>query len=469
MQIKDIVLKTINDFKMLDVGDHILVGLSGGVDSVSLLLILRDIKDSFSLKISAVYIDHKLRPNETPNEIEFCKSVCSKLSVDFFVREIDVKVFAGISGMCIQESARELRYQTFYALAYEIHANKIALGHNAEDQLETILMRLIRGTGVSGLSGIPPARDMIIRPFIEVRRRMIEDFLLANLEHYGLKKDKPYIIDTSNLKTDYIRNRLRFQVVPAVERINPSIHQTLSKMIQIIRDEERYFELLVTQTLMKLITRKGDGYIELFLKPLEAIQKPILRRVLRRAIDATKGLRGITFDNIEDIINLINKGKTGARLYIRKDIRVIKGYSTLLITSLPPQRLSPQEIHTSGEYILKEAGIVLIVEELESEKLTTVCDGKTSAVFDFNMLSFPLIVRPRKTGDFFYPSGFGRRKKIQDFFVDEKVPRDERDCIPLLTCRDDILWVVGYRTDERYKVDKDTKRVLRFIIKALKK
>ncbi|MFQ3574012.1 MAG: tRNA lysidine(34) synthetase TilS [Thermodesulfovibrionales bacterium] len=469
MDIKDIVIKTIKEFNMLIGNDHILVGISGGADSVALLLILNDLSKDLAVKTSAVYVDHRLRADETPQEIEFCKSLCGRLSVDFFVRDVDVKDFAKKTGMCIQESARELRYQEFYKLAYEINANKIALGHNADDQLETIFMRLIRGTGVTGLSGIPPVREMIIRPLICVRRRQIEDFLISNIERFGLKRDKPYIIDTSNLKTDYMRNKLRFHIMPYVEQINPSIHKTISKMIEIIRDEERYFDILVTKTLMKLITRKTDGHIELFLNPLETIEKPILRRVLRRAIDATKGLRGISFENIEDIINLIKTGKTGARLYIEKDTRVIKGYSTLLITSLKPQRLSTQEIDKTGEYILKEAGLVMIVDEVESDNLVDGCDGKDCAVFDVERVSLPLIIRSRRAGDFFYPSGFGKRKKIQDFFVDEKVPRDERDSVPLLTYKDDILWIVGYRTDERYKIDKDTKRVLRFRLKALKK
>ncbi|MCX8027098.1 MAG: tRNA lysidine(34) synthetase TilS [Thermodesulfovibrionales bacterium] len=469
MDIKEVVLKTISEFNMINNGDHILVGLSGGADSVALLVLLNQLKAQLNIKLSSIYIDHKLRPLETPDEIEFCKYLCDVLKADFYVRDVDVKEHAQKTGMSIQESARELRYEAFYKLSYEINANKIALGHNADDQLETIFMRLIRGTGVSGLLGIPPVRDMIIRPLLDVRRRMIEDFLIKNREIFGLKKDKPYIIDSSNLKTDYIRNRLRFQVMPRIEEINPSIHQTISRMIQIIRDEERYFDILVTKTLMKLITRKAEGYIELFLSPLETIEKPILRRVLRRAIDATKGLRGIGFENIEDIINLIRNGKTGGRVYIRHDIRVIRGYSTLIITSLKPQKLSTVQISTSGEYILKEAGIVLIVDELSADELQDGHDGKSSAVFDVEKLSMPLIIRHRNPGDFFYPSGFGKRKKVQDFFVDEKIPKDERDTVPILTSNGNIVWIVGYRTDERYKIDKDAKRVLRFIIKAHKK
>lgn len=469
LDIKEVVLKTISEFNMISDGDHILVGLSGGADSVALLVLLNQLKFQLNIKTASVYIDHKLRALETPDEIEFCRYLCDALKVDFYVRDVDVKNHAQETGMSIQESARELRYEAFYKLSYEINANKIALGHNADDQLETIFMRLIRGTGVSGLLGIPPVRDMIIRPLLGVRRRMIEDFLIKNRAIFGLKKDKPYIIDSSNLKTDYIRNRLRFQVMPRIEDINPSIHQTISRMIQIIRDEERYFDILVTKTLMKLITRKSEGYIELFLSPLETIEKPILRRVLRRAIDATKGLRGIGFENIEDIIHLIKNGRTGSRVYIRHDVRVIRGYSTLIITALAPQKLSTQEILTSGEYVLKEAGIVLIVDELSADELQDGHDGKSSAVFDVEKLSMPLIIRHRMQGDFFYPSGFGKRKKVQDFFVDEKIPKDERDTVPILTSNGNIVWIVGYRTDERYKIDKDTKRVLRFIIKAHKK
>jgi tRNA(Ile)-lysidine synthase len=220
---------------------------------------------------------------------------------------------------------------------------------------------------------------------------------------------------------------------------------------------------------MKLITRKTDSRIELFLIPVEAMEKVILRRVLRRVIEETKGLRGISFIHIEDIIDLIKKGVAGDRIYLPGDMRVIKDYSTLILTSEPPVTLSTCPLLVPGETILKEAGILIKASVLELPFEAAVGDFQAdSALFDTAKLVFPLVARARKDGDSFYPHGFGKRKKLQDFFVDEKVPRDERNRVPLITSGKDIIWVVGYRGDERFKVTEETKRTVKFEVKKLR-
>ena len=177
MNLIDTVKKTINKYAMISQGEHILAALSGGPDSVCLLKILSLLKDEFEISLSAIYIDHSLRPDETPLEIDFCKSFCHSLGVPLAIKSIDVASFALNEKISKQEAARELRYRTFYETAYELKADKIALGHNADDQAETILIRLIRGSGPLGLSGIPPVRQKIIRPLLEVKRYEIEAFI----------------------------------------------------------------------------------------------------------------------------------------------------------------------------------------------------------------------------------------------------------------------------------------------------
>jgi tRNA(Ile)-lysidine synthase len=441
------VAKTIKKYSMLYGGETVLVGLSGGPDSVCLLTVLK--KLNMALKLHALYIDHGLRPEETPKEIEFCKDLCQRMDIPFRTKSVDVKSYAEAYNMNKQEAARQLRYEMLNATALEIKANAIALGHNLDDQVETFLMRILRGSGLRGLLAIPPVRGKIIRPLIETERKDIEAFL----DQEGID----FIIDSSNLKQEYLRNKLRFSVIPLLKELNPSLMETLSNTLEIFREEERYFEIAVTKAMMKLISRKTENTIELFLTPLEVMEKVILRRVLRRAIDETKGLRGISFINIEDIIKLITTGKPGDRLYLPKGIRVIKKYSTLLLTSEPPAKLNTYTLEPEGEAIIKEAGIMIkaFLKEKPCE-----CDGKTKAVFDADKITFPLTIRARKPGDFFYPFGFGKRKKLQDFFVDEKVPRDERDIVPIVTSGDDIIWLAGYRADERFRHSEGTKRFL---------
>ena len=455
------VIATIKKHSMFSGGERILIGLSGGPDSVCLLHVLESIKNMFMLDLSAVYIEHGLRPGETDNEITFCKELCGNLHVPFMTKSIDVKSYAKEQRMNTQEAARQLRYRIFDEVSYATGAQKIALGHTADDQAETLLMRLLRGSGPTGLAGIPPVRKNIIRPLIETERKDIERFLDDG--KIG------FMIDSSNAKKDYLRNRIRLSLFPLLRDLNPDITKTLSKTATILRDEEKYFEIIVTKTLMKLITRKTDSRIELFLIPVETMDKVILRRVLRRVIEETKGLRGISFIHIEDIIDLIKKGTAGDRIYLPKDIRIIKAYSTLILTSEPPVTLSTYPLLVPGETILKEAGVLIKASVLELPVEAAAGDFQVdSALFDAAKLVFPLVARARKDGDFFYPHGFGKRKKLQDFFVDEKVPRDERNRVPLITSGKDIIWVLGYRGDERFKVTEETKRTVKFEVKKIR-
>ncbi|MEW6570306.1 MAG: tRNA lysidine(34) synthetase TilS [Nitrospirota bacterium] len=449
---------------MLSGGEKIVVGLSGGPDSVCLLYVLTRLKEKYGLHLNALYVDHGLRPAETPTEIKFCKKYCEDLNLPFMARSLDVKNYAKNRGINLQEAARELRYRTFHEAVYEIEAQKIALGHTADDQAETLLMRLLRGSGVTGLAGIPPVRGDVIRPLLEVEKKEIEKFL----DDEGIN----FIVDTSNLRRDYLRNKIRLSLMPMLREFNPDIVRSLSMTAEIFRDEERYFEIIVTKTLMELISRKTEGRIELFLTPFEIMDKVIIRRVLRRAIAETKGLRGISFIHIEDIIELIKGGNPGDRLYLPKGIRIIKEYSTLILTSEPAVKLGSYTLTVPGETVFEEAGTLIKASVVEGGELTgpqnKSVSWKDTAILDADRLVFPLVIRSRRNGDFFYPAGFGRRKKLQDFFVDEKIPRNERDRIPLLVSGHDIVWVVGHRGDERFKATEETRKALRLEVKKIR-
>ena len=406
------------------------------------------------LTLKALYVDHNLRPSETPSEIAHCRELCEGMKVDFMVKSVDVKGHVKEHGGSKQEAARDLRYRSFHEAAMETGAHRVALAHNADDQTETIFMRLIRGAGPAGLSGIPARRGIFIRPLIEVERREIEDFL----DEEGIRS----VIDSSNLKTDYLRNRFRLVVMPELKKINPNLVRSVNNTVSILQEEERYLGIIVTKTLMKMISRKAEQRIELFLSPMEAMDIVILRRVLRRALDETEGLRGIHFAHIEDIIRLVKEGKSGDRIYLPKGIRVIKDYSLLVITSEEPRKIALYELDPPGEVAIVGAGVV--IKAFIDEAGGDAGDGRTSVLLDAAAMEFPLKIRPRSPGDYFFPHGFGKRKKLQDFFVDGKVPREERDSIPVIFSGDDIVWVAGYRSDDRYRVTANTKKFLRLAI-----
>jgi tRNA(Ile)-lysidine synthase len=447
---------TIRKRLMLSGGEKVLVGLSGGADSVCLTVVLNKLSQQFKLSLHAVYIDHGLRPEETPDEIKFCRELCKGMDISFSEENLDVKSYAASKGLNKQEAARDLRNQALEYLAQEIKADRIALGHNLYDQVETLFMRIMRGSGRKGLSSIPPVRGIIIRPLIDIDREEIEDYL--SKENIG------FINDSSNLKEDYLRNRLRNRLIPLLKEIDPSVMKTLANTTDVFREEEEHFDIAVTKAMMKLICRKSDTSIELFLVPLEVMTPVLLRRVLRRCIDETRGLRGIGFIHIEDIMGLIKKGKPGDRLSLPKDIRIIKQYATLLITTERPAQLGEYVLESEGETHLKEAGLML--KASVSDRPEGSLDGKNRIALDASKVTFPLLVRARKDGDHFYPLGFGKKKKLQDFFVDEKVPRDERLAVPIVTSGDKVLWVAGMRGDERFRPTDKTKK---FLVLELKK
>ena len=449
------VKATITKYAMISDGETVLVGLSGGPDSVCLLYVLSALREKLGLQLHALYVDHGLRPAEIPGEIDFCSTQCKGLGVPFTVATIEVMTYARGQGMSRQEAARELRYRAFGETLTQIQGQRIALGHNADDQIETFFLRFLRGAGPKGLSGMPPVRKNIIRPLIETGRREIEEFLD--------EQKITFITDSSNLKEDYLRNRIRRIIAPELKEINPALVRTTGKTMDILREEERYFDLIVTKTLMRLITRKTGGRIDLFLTPLEAMERVILRRVLRRAIDETKGLRGVEFVHIDSVIDLIKGGRPGDRLYLPRGLRVIKNYSTLVMTSELPVRIGARHLTVPGEAVMEE--IRGVIRASVDESADHSGEGKTLALFDADKAGTVLDVRPRENGDSFYPAGFGKRKKLQDFFVDEKVPRDERDEIPIVTAGDKIVWVAGFRGDERFRVTEETRRVLKLEFK----
>lgn len=446
------VINTIEKFNMLSFSDHVLVGLSGGPDSVCLLSVLSNLTPKYNLKLSAVYIDHGLRPNDIPKEIDFCKDLCDKFHISFHTQSVKVRDFTLKEKINLQEAARILRYSVLDQISISIKANKIAMAHNADDQAETFIMRLLRGAGPAGLSSIPPVRKKIIRPLIEIERKEIENYLKDNKLNY--------IKDPSNESLKYLRNKIRHALMPVIKEISPQATKIISKTADILREENDYINVAVTKALMRLMSRKTDQKVELFCNPMEVLNVVILRRALRVAIDSVKDLRGIEFDHIEDIIKLIKKGKPGDRIYLPKGIRVIKGYSTITITSETPQKLSTYQIDEPKEIFIKEISMSLDIKEISPADLQDYGNGKNLIYIDADKIKFPLIIRHRKDGDYFYPFGFGKKKKLQDFFVDEKIPKYERDLVPIIESDGNIVCIVGHRLDDRYKIEHNTKRCL---------
>lgn len=440
---------------MLGAGDHVLVGLSGGPDSVCLLSIMSTLRSGLGITLSAVYVDHGLRPEETPAERAFCEMLCTSRGVPLTCRQTDVSASSLVRELGKQAAARELRYRTFEEEAFKSGAGRIALGHTKNDSAETLLINLLRGTGMSGLTGIPPVRGNVIRPLIEISR----DEIMGYLE--GISQ--PYVVDSSNLRTDYLRNRIRMEILPQLERINPAIVEALARTADILSEEDHYLDTAVTKTLMRLVSRKTPARIELFLSPMETTPLPLLRRILRRAFADLAGARTLTHEHVEEVIRLIRAGKSGTRVHLGRALRVIRSYATLIATTEEPKKVGEYTLNAGDRVLIKESGITI---EASVRDEAGQADGRKAAVFDLDKISLPLTIRARRDGDFFYPSGFGKRVKVQDFFVNSKIPREERDSVPLVCSAERIVWVAGLRGDQRFLPDDDTRRYLVLTISA---
>lgn len=449
-------IKKVYDFakkyNMFNHEDSILIGLSGGADSVCLLHLLL----IYGLNLSALYVDHGLRPAETPSEIDFCSKLCENLNVNFMIEKVDVYQYQKDHNTGIAGAARAKRYEVLTITAQRIGASRIALGHNKDDLCETFLINMLRGAGMSGLSGIPRVRDNIIRPFLCVFRSEIRSYLEAHRINY--------ITDPSNLSDKYLRNRIRSFLIPSLTKYNPSLLQTIYNTTLILSEEDRFLESIVLGIISDIIICHKDESIELALRQLLQLNLALLRRVIRYAT----GMLGFTLEliQIDNIINLIIGLDAGGRLDLSNGFIIIKGYDRLTITkkdSLEDIKITQCVLNIPGEIIIRGMTISASFTTFPQYKY-----GNDEAFFDYDKITGKTLkVRSRINGDFFYPLGLGRRKKLQDYFVDEKVERDKRDTIPIIHIDNDIVWIAGYRADERFGINSETNKIFRLKIKKL--
>jgi len=347
-----------------------------------------------------------------------------------------------------------VRYGFLHRVAEKIGASRIATGHTAEDQAETFLMRLLRGAGVTGLSAIPPVRENIIRPLIEITREDVLEYLQSR----GLE----YVSDLSNTKPVYTRNRIRMEVLPVLKRFNPRIVETLASTAALLRDEDEAAEACLS-TIAAGVIAQEENNVALKREEFNALPQAYKRRMIRKAVDLTGAdSGGLSSVQVGDVIGFMAAAQTGRTMRMPYGLIIEREYEKFVIRF---------EAATAGySYTLKISGVTLIPElgmEVEAGVFddipaeTNIKNYRWQALFDYDKIGPLLTMRNRRSGDWFCPVGMGgKSKKLQDYFVDEKIPRHERDNVPILLSGNDVLWVVGFRTDNRFLLGKGTKRVL---------
>jgi tRNA(Ile)-lysidine synthase len=447
-------LETIKEYDMLRPGDVALVAVSGGVDSTALLNLLIAHREDLKITLHVAHLNHLLRKGDAELDARFVQGLAQKFNLPITVEAVDVAAQAKQERLGLEEAARLARYEFFERTAKKIGANRIAVAHTADDNVETFLMRLLRGAGLKGLCGIPPKRGLVVRPIIKVWRREIEDYV-------GALKLVPRR-DHTNYESKYMRNSVRLKLIPQLKIYNLNIKEIILQTILLLTEDSLYLENKAAEVLAEIQKEPSAGEIRLDLPRLKKIDPALHGRLLRLAVAGVKGdLNQLAFSHIRAILDKFDATEKW-ELHLPGGFFARGGKEELVIgRDREPQR-EPKEF----KYTLSVPGKI----ELAEIGRTFGCDfadqldktaGPQVAYLDYSALGKDLIVRNKLPGDRFVPLGIRGTKKVQDFFVDEKVPAEERDKVPVVESAGRIVWVGGLRLDDRAKVTEKTKKIVR--------
>lgn len=433
------------------------MGVSGGADSVALFHILFRLREELELALYISHLNHMFRGDEARTDARWVASLARKFDIPSIIEDINVPAYMIEHNLPAQVAARQVRYQFYRRVAAENGCSRVALGHHADDQAETILINLIRGAGTSGLKGIPPVReDFFVRPLIEARRKQIESYCLLQ----GLS----YRQDSSNLKPVYTRNRVRMELIPLLEKkYNPAVVASLNRLAGIMREENDHMEAAAEKALERITIHAVPGEVWLSLQDLTDISPALLRRILRMVYRRMAGeSRTPDYEHVEKALALLD-GSLPARLVWPSGILLFKRYGRLEITKSGAREDVPYycyPLNIPGETYIPETGMCIeseIMDIINAPDPMTLPPGEV--LLDQAKLFGPVAVRRRRNGDLFWPLGFKGTIKLKKFLIDRKIPREERDFIPLITSGEEIVWAAG-RPGEKWKVTRDTEKCL---------
>lgn len=439
------VLNFVNENRLFEYGDKVILGVSGGADSVCMLHMLCGLKEQLGITLQAVHVNHGIRGEEAHRDEIFVKELCRKFDVPCKVYHLDIPAVAKKKKMSEEEAGRQARYEIFENLAIEIGAEKIAVAHNLNDNSETVLFHLFRGSGLKGLMGIPVKRDKIVRPILCLSRQEIEDYL--NRNHLS------YCTDSTNNETDYSRNKLRLEILPYIkDNINSRAEYNIVNAAENLREAYTYIESQAEAAYQQCV---ADNVLLNCARKLPGV---ILKEVIRKWILFNTGkLKDITAGHVDMVVNLLYKT-------VSKKIEL--PYSLTLEKTYEGVRAAKQRaLKEKTEKIIYEDGEIRHVEnfsismENKADK-EHIPDLLYTKWFDCDKIN-KLTLRNRQPGDYLVVDDQGSRKKLKDYFIDMKIPRENRDEVLLLADGSHIVWVVGYRISQFYKISGNTKDIIK--------
>nr|MBC7244065.1 tRNA lysidine(34) synthetase TilS [Chloroflexota bacterium] len=486
MEVLEHVRSTIKRYHLLTRGDVVVVGVSGGPDSLCLLHLLFRLRDEYALSLHVAHLNHCLRGAEADADAAFVAQLATEWGLPVTVEKRDVAALAKERKLAIEEAARQVRYAFLASVARQIGACKIAVGHNADDQVETVCMHWLRGSGLAGLRGMQPVSRLdelrlkgervpagekegdllLIRPLLEVPRAEIEAYCAA----HGLRPR----FDRSNFDTTYYRNRLRHELLPFLETFNPRIREVILRSADIISADYAYLRQQALKAWTEVTLAENEQAITFDLEKWRLLPLSLQRSVLREAIHRLrKSLRNINWVHIDQAISVLQTGCTGMAATLPSGLEARLRYDTFIVADATYAEPLPDipllhgvkvPLHIPGQTPLPDSDWYLVADiigrcELRAKTLHQAQPWQ--AYLDYDVTGDELYLRPRRTGDRFWPQGLGDKPTtVHNFMINAKVPRAWRDSIPLLVSPHQVLWVAGWRIDERAKVTEATTRVL---------
>ena len=497
-------LNAVEKHNMLEAGDSVLVSISGGPDSVFLLNFLNIIKTGYGLKLFAFHLDHMTREGRSTKDADFVRSLCVKLDIPLFSEKINAVAWCRERKLSFQEGARQLRKNLLEKYRNETSIKKIAVAHNADDNIETFLMNLIRGSGLKGLGSIKPADEVLIRPLIYCLKDEIINFLTVN----NIK----YCVDSTNFENKYFRNKIRNKLIPYIENeLGQQFKKNILNTINILRASGEYIEKKVLEIIRELEKTPGSsifdsaqkGFLRIYAADIGNLDNDLKAFLIRKLIELVKGsAKDIISINIDDILKFCYQGGESKKISLAAGLVFVKESdfiyiydstkithkdlfldSGMLMPSSAIIKISKDEIlslskisdlsaagDNANESIKKiiEGGYTLRIKiidagALDKDHLTRITANE--AYLDLDKIMFPVLIRKWRNGDRFIPLGMKNEKKLQDFFTDEGTPLHLRGSVHVFCDIEKIIWLGCQRIDERVKVDKNTRSILYLFLK----
>lgn len=448
LEIKDTILKE----NLIKENDNILIALSGGPDSVFLFHILRILKDTLSFNLYASHINHMYRGIDADSDESFVKVLCQQYGVKLFIKRKNATEYARELKLTEEEAGRKLRYDFFNENLNEIGQGKIAVAHNLNDQSETVLQRIIRGTGIDGLAAMSYQVGNIIRPILNIEKKDIISYLNSN--------EYEYCKDYTNELPIYGRNKIRLNLIPYLEEnFNPNIQNTLFRMSRIMEKDSQIIDKYINILFDRSVQKNIEGTLTLDANYLRSLDANEIGRVIRRAIKEVKG-NTVNIENkhIEYAISLLNNKGTGKSIDLTDDITISISYNNMIVTkSIEKIKDFEYNINIGNKIFIKEIGKTII---LNIENAHNYIKKEHEFFVDYDKINGTIKVRNRKNSDFMIPFGMSGKKKIKDIFIDNKIPLDDRSKLLILEDDEKIIWLENYRISNECRVTANTQKIL---------